>query len=93
MVGACDGKLIVTGRDQPAATALAQIEANHAKFDRIESSWHRWTPWGFRRQYQLVKANEPLFAAIGVTHKPLDFEVNPGHTFGDWLVRKWLHHV
>lgn len=69
---------------------LDLIEENRAAFDRIEASWRRHTPWGFRRQYQLCKANEPLFKSLGIEQPPFSFETSRSRNPGEWLVRRML---
>ncbi len=66
---------------------LAEIETNQEAFEAAGRSWKRLIPfWLLRTEYALVKANEPLFEALGCpSREPLNVETESGW---DWaLVR------
>jgi hypothetical protein len=63
---------------------LDQIAANQREF--IALAARRLTPWRLREQYRLCKANEPLFAALGIRHVPMWMDES-GSLFAWWLRR------
>jgi len=73
-----DAQLRVLPTPAAAASIRATLEAiaeNQRAYEEAGQSCWRFIPyWLLRRQHALCKANEPLFAQLGIRHPPFFYE-------------------